>query len=350
VNKEMQRTRYRAVRLATPGQPLVDETLEMAAPGPDEVIVRVRAAGICHSDAHYRAGLVPASHPCTPGHEVAGIVERIGRDVAEPREGERVCLHYLVTCGECPHCRAGTEQFCARGEMIGKHRDGGYAELIRVPAQNALPLPDGIPFEHGAILMCSTATALHALRKARLANGETVAVFGAGGLGQSAIQLARLFGAGKVYAVDVNAGRLDLAKKHGAVPVDAGSSDATLELHRLTGGRGVDISLELVGLPRTMEQAVECLAIHGRAALAGLGDRRFSVAPYRDVLCKEAEIVGVSDHLGTELSELIGLVVDGRLDLSDVVTRTLPLDAAAINAALDALARGGEGVRSVIRP
>src|SRR5438477_442463 len=120
------------------------------------------------------------------------------------RQGDRVCVHYLVTCGQCRYCRRGLEQFCASGEMIGKHRDGGYAEFIVVPERSVFELPPEIPFEQGAIMMCSSATALHALNKARMRSGETVAIFGVGGLGISAIQLARHFGAAEVFAVEIN--------------------------------------------------------------------------------------------------------------------------------------------------
>jgi propanol-preferring alcohol dehydrogenase len=341
---------FRAVRLVEPGRPLVDATLPFQEPAAGEVLVRVMAAGICHSDAHYRAGIAGTRQPCTLGHEVAGVVEQAGAIVNGLRPGDRVCLHYLVTCGECRWCRDGQEQFCAAGEMIGKHRDGGFSEFIRVPARNALPLPDAIPFEHGAILMCSSATALHALRKARFERGESIAVFGAGGLGVSAIQLARALGARHVFAVDINAAKLALAARLGAVPVNARSVEPVQEISRLTDGRGVDVALELIGLPRTMEQAVESLAIRGRAALAGLTDGRFSVAPYRDILNKEAEIIGVSDHLASELPELMQFATRGQLDLKDVVTRVVGLDAAVINGVLDDLEAARDGVRTVIAP
>lgn len=341
---------FRAVQLPAPGRPLVNATLAAPDPAPGDVLVRVKAAGICHSDAHYRSGLGSTLHPCTLGHEVAGTVARVGAGVTQVRPGDRVCLHYLVTCGECSHCRAGREQFCARGEMIGKHRDGGFAELICIPARNALPLPAAIPFEQGAILMCSSATSLHALRKARVGRGDSVAVFGAGGLGVSAIQLARAFGAEPVFAVDINAAKLAFARRLGAVPVNARDANPVQEIFRLTDGRGVDAALELIGSARTMEQAVEVLATGGRAALAGLTDQRMSVAPYRDLLNKEAEIIGVSDHLVPELHELMDFVIGGQLDLSSVVSRTVPLDADAINGVLDDLEACRDDVRCVIRP
>ncbi len=341
---------YRAVRLSAPGRPLVNEMLAAPDPAPGDVLVRVMAAGICHSDAHYRSGVGSTRHPCTLGHEVAGIVASIGAGVTQVRPGDRVCLHYLVTCGECSQCHAGREQFCAGAEMIGKHRDGGFAELISIPARNALSLPAAIPFEQGAILMCSSATSLHALRRARVGRGDSVAVFGAGGLGVSAIQLARVFGGDPVFAVDINAAKLAFAARLGATPINAHDSDPVQEIFRLTEGRGVDASLELIGSARTMEQAVEVLAAGGRAALAGLTDQRMSVAPYRDLLNKEAEILGVSDHLVPELYELMDLVTGGKLDLSGVVSRTVPLDADAINGVLDDLEACRDDVRSVVTP
>jgi D-arabinose 1-dehydrogenase-like Zn-dependent alcohol dehydrogenase len=341
---------YRAVRLPAPGRGLEDARLAAVPPGPGEVLVRVKAAGICHSDAHYRAGVGSTRHPLTLGHEVAGVVESVGARVATHRAGDRVCLHYLVTCGECRDCRAGREQFCATGQMIGKDRDGGYAELVRVPARNAHPLPDFVPFEQGAILMCSSATALHALRKARVAPGDVVAVFGVGGLGVSAVQLARALGAARVFAVDVNPAKLALAARLGATPVDAAAGDPVQAIRGATGGRGADCALELIGLARTMEQAVEVLASCGRAALAGLTRDRMTVAPYRDILNREAEIIGVSDHLAAEIGELMRFVERGELDLAQAVTRVVPLEAAAINGVLDDLEAFRDDVRSVIRP
>ena len=340
----------KAVRLLQPGHALVGESVPAPAPGPHDVLVRVRAAGICHSDAHYRAGVAPTRLPCTLGHEVSGVVEACGGLVTDFRAGDRVCLNYLVTCGDCAYCRAGNEQFCVNGEMIGKHRDGGFAEYICVPARGVLRLPDAIPFEHGAVLMCSSATALHALNKARVASGDTVAVFGVGGLGVSAIQLAKLRGAGSVFAVDIHPRKLELARRFGATAVDARAGDPAVEIRRLTGERGVDAALELIGLPLTMAQAVRSLAIHGRAALAGLTDGQVSFSPYHDLLNREAEIIGVSDHLHGELRELIGNVERGELDLSAVVTQTVPLDAVAINRVLDGLEAFGGDVRAVVTP
>jgi propanol-preferring alcohol dehydrogenase len=320
-------------------------------PGYAEVLVRVQGAGICHSDAHYRAGTSYAGPlPLTFGHEVAGVVEALGPGTRRTRIGDRVALHYLVTCGQCHHCNRGQEQFCDTGKMLGKHRDGGYAEYIAIPERGIVPLPEEIPFEVGAIMMCSSATSFHALRKARLQPGETVAVFGAGGLGMSAIQLAKGLGATEVYAVDINRDKLVLAASFGAIPVDASSADPVELVRQLTNGRGVDVAVELIGLPTTMRQAVQVLGVQGRAALAGITRQPFEVDSYQDILNREAEIIGVSDHLLQEFPLLTDFARRGVLNLSHVAANTVPLKAEPINAALDALERWGGEVRTVIVP
>jgi D-arabinose 1-dehydrogenase-like Zn-dependent alcohol dehydrogenase len=341
----------KAVRLIEIGKPLEMQEIPIPALSEQDVLVRIKAAGICHSDVHYRAGTSAVGPlPQTIGHEVAGVVEEVGTGVRRVQIGDRVCLHYLLSCGRCHFCRNGHEQFCPQGEMIGKHTDGGYAEYITVPARNAVRLPDEVSFEHGAIMMCSSSTSFHALRKARLQAGETVAIFGAGGLGMSAVQLARTMGALAVYAVDINADKLALAERSGAIPIYAGQADPVVEIQRLTAGRGVDVALEVIGLKETMEQAVRSLAVLGRAAVVGIGDRPFEIDSYRDLLGREAEVIGCSDHTLWELEVLIEYARQGRLDLSHVVARTIPLDAVAINETLDALGQFGGEVRTVIQP
>ncbi len=341
----------KAIRLVQPGNPLEMHDIPIPPIGSRDVLVTVKAAGICHSDAHYRAGR-SAVHPLplTLGHEVAGVIEAVGPEVVHLQAGERVCIHYMATCGHCEHCQRGNEQFCTSGKMIGKYRDGGYAEYIAVPARSAFVLPTEIPFEQGAVMMCSSATSLHALHKARLSPGETVAVFGAGGLGLSAVQLARAFGARRVFAVDIKANKLALAQQMGAVPVQAADVDPVDEIRRLTGGKGVDVAIELIGLPVTMEQAFRSLAIQGRLAIAGITEHTFEIAPYRDLINREAEIIGVSDHLAQEIPQLIEWVRRGALDLSRVITRTVPLEAGAVNRVLDNLDTFSEDVRVVIVP
>ncbi len=302
----------KAVRLVEVHRPLQMQEIPVPTIGDDDVLVRVRAAGICHTDVHYRAGKSPVRPlPRTLGHEVAGVVEQVGKQVTSVKVGDRVCVHYVLSCGNCFYCSAGNEQFCVRGSMVGRYADGGYAEYVAVPERNALHLPGEIPFEHGAVLMCSSSTAFHALRKSRLKSGETVAIFGVGGLGISAVQLAYAFGALDVYAVDINADKLGLAEKYGAV---------------------------------------QSLAVMGRAVVAGISDKPFEINTYRELVAREAEVIGTSDHLLHELPLLLELTRRGKLDLSEAVTRTVPLDAGAINQVLDNLEHFRGDVRTVIVP
>jgi propanol-preferring alcohol dehydrogenase len=333
------------------GQPLELHEIPIPEIGDDDLLVRVRAAGICHSDVHYRAGRSPVRPlPLTLGHEVAGVVEKAGARVTRFGVGDRVCLHYNITCGECYRCSTGNEQFCEQVLMLGHFTNGGYAEYIAVPARNAVALPEEIPFEQGATLMCASATAFHALRKSRLRAGETAAIFGVGGLGMSAIQLARAFGAIEVFAVDISEPKLRLAAELGATPVNARLGDPVAQIRELTGGQGVDVAIELIGLAQTMRQTVQCLGVLGRAVIAGISDQPLEIDTYRELLGGEVEIIGSNDHLYQELPLLVELARRKALDTTRVVSRVVPLDADAINATLDDLEQFGDAVRTVIVP
>jgi len=300
-----------AVRLTQLKSPLVDEEIDDAVAGPGEVVVEIRAAGICHSDAHYRAGGGTVVLPLTLGHEIAGVVAGTDR---------RVALHYLHD----------------DGRMLGKEVDGGYAERIVVPINNLVPIPDGVPFEPAAVMMCSTATAYHALRLASLRAGESVAIIGFGGLGASAAQLAKVMGAGKVFAVDRVRDKLDLAQSFDAIPA------AVDEL------RDIDVALDFAGHPATTLAALRSLRRGGRIMIVAINLRELSIDPYREVLANERHIIGVSDHTRDELVELLAMAAQGELDMTRVITRRVPLDAVAINGILDDLDAGTAHLRTVI--
>src|SRR5215467_6392561 len=341
----------RAVRLVQLRKPLEKADISIPRIGSSDVLIRVAAAGICHSDAHYRAGISKIDRlPLTLGHEVAGRVEKVGSDVMHLSAGDRVCVHYLVPCGSCEFCERGLEQFCRSGEMIGKHRDGGYAEFIKVPGANVFPLPGEIPFEVGAIIMCSSATALHALDKARLKAGESIAIFGFGGLGFSALQLARALDCSQIYVIEINPAKLAIIEKLGAIAIDAKAGDPVEQIREATNGKGVDVSLELIGSAKTMRQAVLCLCPLGRAALVGLTAESMSIFPYAELINKEVEIIGVSDHLATELPTLIDFARNRKLKFPREALRFVDLDAGQINAALDAFQDSIDHVRTVIVP
>ena len=341
----------KAVRFIGVNQPLQMQEVPVPEIGERDILVKVKAAGVCHSDAHYRAGISPVHPvPLTLGHEVAGVVEKIGSQVTNVKIGDRVALHYNLSCGDCYHCSTGNDQFCEKVLMIGHFTNGGYAEYIAVPARNAILLPDEIPFEQGATLMCASATAFHALRKSRIKGGETVAIFGAGGLGQSAIQLAKAFGALEVFAVDINESKLELAKQHGATPVNAQKVDAVAEIKRLTHNKGVDVAIEMIGLPQTMKQALQVAGVMARVVIVGLSNKTFEIQTYTELLGNEVELIGSNDHHLQELPLLVDLARRKVLDTSKVVSKTIPLDADVINAALDDLERFGSDVRTVIVP
>jgi len=340
----------RAVRLTQVGKPLEEAEVDLPKIGASDVLIRVAASGICHSDEHYRAGISRIDRfPVTLGHEIAGWIEKVGGDIKHVTRGDRVCVHYLAHCGSCEFCTRGLEQFCCTGEMIGKHRDGGYAEFIKVPGRNAFVLPDEISFEIGAIMMCSSATALHALNKARLKPGESIAIFGFGGLGFSALQLARAFDCDQIYVVETNATKLASIEKLGAVPIDANKGNPIEQIAEATKGKGADVSLELIGSAKTMRQAVQCLGALGRAALVGLTAESMSIFPYTELINKEVEIIGVSDHLAAELPTLIEFARRGKLRFPPDALRFVDLDAEQINASLNAFQNSIDHIRTIIK-
>jgi len=313
----------RAIRLVRGGAPLEERELPEPVPGPGEVLVDVHSAGVCHSDAHYRADASRVRLPITLGHEVAGVVAAMGAGVEDVAIGSRVALHYLWP----------------NGDMIGKERDGGYAERIVVPAGNVVAVPAAVPLDQAAIMMCSTSTALHALRVAPLGRGESVAIVGFGGLGISALQLARALGASRVYAIDPVPAKRERAAALGAtaVPLD--------ELSKLPE---VDVALDFAGHEATTLAVLRRLATGGRLVLVAINLRRMTLDPYADVLGRERRLVGCSDHTRDELVELMALADSGAIDPSAAISRRIPLEAAAIDAALDDLERGTAHLRTVI--
>jgi threonine dehydrogenase-like Zn-dependent dehydrogenase len=199
-------------------------------------------------------------------------------------------------------------------------------------------------------MMCSSTTALHALNKARIKSGESVAIFGFGGLGFSALQLARALDCEEVYIVEINQAKLGSIAALGAVAIDANAGDPADQIRQATGGKGVDISIELIGSATTMRQAVQCLGVFGRAAFVGLTTESLSVFPYPELINKEAEIVGVSDHLASEIPSLMQFVRSGKLRFPSGTIHCVNLDAAQVNATLDAVQNSTDRIRTVIVP
>ena len=337
-----------ALQLVAPSHPLRLSDVADPSPGAGEVVVDVHRAGICHTDAHYRGGIGQVELPRTLGHEIAGVVSAVGDGVTDVREGQRVALHYLTSCGTCERCQKYGEQFCPTGGMIGKDRDGGYAQRIVIPSVNAIPIPDGVSSDVAAIMMCSTATAYHALRLASLQKGQSVAVLGFGGLGVSAVQLARALGASEVYAVDVVPAKLELAAQFGATPLDARETPVHKAILGATDGRGVDVTLEFTGNAEVARGGLRSLTPGGRLMIVAINLRQFEFNPFADLLVRERHIIGCSDHTRAELVELLDLAARGEIDLSRAITRNVPLEQSAVNEALDDLEKGSGHLRTVI--
>lgn len=340
----------RAIQLISTGAPLEERELPSPSPAEGEVVVEVHAAGICHSDVHYRAGLPsPKVLPRTLGHEVAGVIADVGPGVVDLTPGTPVAVNYVLHCGSCAPCRNGRENYCASAGMVGSTIHGGYAQYVVVPARNALPIPDELPFEQAAIMMCSTATAYHALRLATVARGEAVCVLGFGGLGVSAVQLAGLLEAGQVIVVDRVPAKLEAAADFGAQAIPAQGA-LTEALRSVTFGRGVDVVLDFVGRAATTRAALEALAPGGRLVSVALASDALTLDPYRDLIARELHVLGSNDHLTSELTELIAFASRGAFDLGAAVTRTIPLEANAVNSVFDEIDAHTAHFRSVIVP
>jgi 2-desacetyl-2-hydroxyethyl bacteriochlorophyllide A dehydrogenase len=254
-------------------------------PGPGEVVLQMKASGMCGSDLKfYRAasgaaqsalGLGGSGEPVIAGHEPCGVVAALGPEVPESfaKVGMRVMQHHYAGCGACEHCRVGWSQLCRNGfKVYGVTANGGHAEYMLVPARTLVPLPDGLSFETGAAISCGTGTAYGALRRMNLSGVDTLAVFGQGPVGLSATQLAKAMGA-RVYAVDVGKERRQLAKQFGADHViDPEADNPVAALRELTHGRGVDKALDCSGNPQARAAAVRSTCTWGTACFVGEGD------------------------------------------------------------------------------
>jgi propanol-preferring alcohol dehydrogenase len=337
----------RAVRYHGPRQPLRLEEVPAPVPGRGEVLVRVTAAGVCHTELHFTSGLLDLGvAPLTLGHEIVGRIEALGPEVTEVGLGDRVIVYYYVGCGRCPHCLVGDENLCgALRAEYGFVSDGGFAEYVKVPARNVVPLPDSVADEAAAPIGCGVTTAVHATALADLRAGEVVLVYGIGAVGFGLVQLARLAGA-EVIAVSRTAAKLEQARALGAAhTINAREEPVVERVRALTRGRGVDVVFELVATKETMEAATAVLAKRGRLIFIGYSEDAFTVHPIQLVV-NEARVSGSVGNTLAELVRAVDLVARGRV--VTVVDRVLPL--ADFQQALDLLARGELVGRAVLRP
>ncbi|RMG45046.1 MAG: alcohol dehydrogenase [Acidobacteria bacterium] len=329
-----------------PHAPLSVEDVPPPTIQPDEVLVKVAACGVCHTDLHYIDHGVPTFKPppIILGHECSGVIAEVGAEVEQWRPGDRVLLPAVLSCGSCRMCRLGRENICERMAMFGNHRDGAYAEYVAAPAKDIFRLPENVPLAESSIIADALSTPYHAVKnRARVQPGDRVVVFGCGGVGINVVQMAVAAGA-QVVAVDVKDEKLELARQLGAwATINPQTVDVKKEVRRLFDG-GADIAIEAIGHPATIEQAFDCARTGGRLCVVGYTDQMAGLNAAR-LMFREMEIVGSLGCRPVDYPAIIQLVAQGRIRVEPVVTHRFPL--AEINQALDVLRRG-DGLRSII--
>lgn len=331
-----------------PGGQLRLEEVCQPVPAAGEILVRVAACGICHTDLHYiDHGVSTFKSPVILGHEVSGTVAGLGGGVTRFREGDRVLLPAVFTCGTCRACRTGRENICEQMKMLGNHVDGAYAEYVVAPARECLALPAEIPLAEACLIGDAMSTPYHAVKhRAQVRLGETAAIFGCGGVGINVVQFAALAGA-KVIAVDIDDRKLELARQFGAQDTlnPRRVERVDKELKKRTGG-GLDVALEVIGKPETIRAAYDSLRPGGRLCVVGYSAEAVPL-PFSKLMFFELEVVGSLGCRPSDYPELIELVRAGRVKLAPLVTGRYAL--ADIFSGLDALRRG-EGLRGIVLP
>lgn len=316
---------------------IATESFDDPTPGPDEVVLEMKASGMCGSDLHfYRA---PAGQALAAfgmsgdtnfigGHEPCGVVVAVGSavDARAVRAGDRMMVHHYDGCGSCDQCRTGWPQLCDRGNVIyGATAHGGHAEYIKVPARTLVPLPDGLSFAAGAAISCGTGTAFGALQRLNVNASDSIAIFGQGPVGQSAVQFAAAMGA-EVIAVDIAHERVDRARELGAThAVDSSSTDAIEAIRELTGGKGVTKALDCSGAPLARAAAVKSAAKWGTVAFVGEGSTvTIDVSP--DMIRKQLTILGSYTFSLVGQAECARFAVRHGVDVDQIFTDRWRLD------------------------
>ncbi|MBW9111934.1 alcohol dehydrogenase AdhP [Microbacterium ureisolvens] len=324
------------------GAPAEVEERPIPQPGPGQVLVRLEACGLCHTDIHAMHGDWPVKPglPLVPGHEGVGIVEQLGDGVTSRTVGQRVAMPWLGhACGECRYCIDGRENLCEQQYNNGYAVDGGYAEYMLADARYAVPVPDGVTPLDAAPLTCAGVTTYAAIKNASVVTGETVAVFGVGGLGHLAVQYARLVGA-KVIAVDVTEEKLALAAELGADHVvNAQTTDPVQEIRDLGGA---DVAVVLAVAPAVFRQSFEALNRGGRLVLVSLPADGTITLPVFDTVLKGISVIGSIVGTRQDLVEVFDLHAAGR---TRVITQTRDLD--QVNDSVDEVLAGTVPARLV---
>lgn len=342
----------RAVRYHSSSGELAIEDVPIPEPGPMEVLVKVEACGICLSDVHLIDRSIPAMIPdVTPGHETSGTIARKGELVEGWSEGDRVTLAGGKPCMQCARCTRGLLEQCLAFQIMGFMYDGAWAEYVVAPFFTISAVPENVPMEQAAIIADAVATPYAALSdRAALGPGEAVGLWGIGGLGTHATQIARMLGAGLIIAVDPLESARKRALSVGAdIAVDPATEDVQSIALRETGGVGLDLALDLVGKNAVLMQAQWCLARAGRLVMVGLSMDPLELGPGIVFGARSISLLGHLGYRKQHLDELLSLVSRGRLDLSGSISDVIGLDEVP-DGVRRLSEKEGDPVRIVVRP
>jgi len=355
--------RVRAVVARAKGEPVTIETIEVPDPGPGEVLVAVQACGVCHTDLHYREGAINDDFPFLLGHEAAGVVEEVGDGVTEVEAGDFVVLNWRAVCGRCRSCERGRPWYCfathnatSRMTLDGEELSpalgiGAFAEKTVVAAGQATRVNPAVRPEVAGLIGCGVMAGLGAaMNTGGVGRGDSVAVFGCGGVGDAAIEGSRLAGAHTIIAVDIDPRKLEWAREFGAThTVNSAEEDPVEAIRALTGGNGVDVAIEAVGLPVTYEQAFYSRDLAGTVVLVGVPNPEMRIElPMIEVFGRGGSLKSswYGDCLPSrDFPMLIDLHLQGRLALDRFVSETIGLD--EVEEAFHKMGRG-EVLRSVV--
>ncbi|MFC8174594.1 Zn-dependent alcohol dehydrogenase [Streptomyces sp. NPDC057242] len=358
----------RAVVLPAVGAPLEMTDIELPEPGPGQVRVRLAAAGVCHSDLSLSNGTMRVPVPAVLGHEGSGTVVSVGEGVTHVAPGDEVVLNWAPSCGSCHPCSLGEVWLCAdaltgAGNLHARTQDGtglhpglnvaAFAEETVVAARCVLPVPDGVPLADAALLGCAVLTGWGAVHhSARVREGETVAVYGVGGVGLAALQAARIAGASTIVAVDVSPEKEALARAAGATEYVVASDTTAKDIRRLTGGQGVDVAVECVGRAVTIRTAWESTRRGGRTTVVGIGGKDQQVTfNALEIFHWGRTLAGCvygNSNPAEDLPVLAGHIRAGRFDLGSLVTERITLE--GIPGAFDNMLAGKGGRALVVFP
>ncbi len=332
-----------------PNQPLKIEEADIPKIDSHEILVKIAACGVCNTDLHYIDHGVPTfkKPPMILGHEPSGIVEDIGSQVQNFKVGDRVLIPPVFSCGYCDNCRLGKENICLNMVMLGNHIDGAYAEYSKVPAKDCQHLPEDLPLEESSIIADAISTPYHAVKnRARVQPGDSVVVFGCGGVGINVVQTAAAAG-GSVVAVDIVDKKLEAAQQLGAQSTinakDMEDKALLKQIRSLTGG-GADIAIEAIGNPRTIVLAANAVKPGGCHCQVGYTHHEVPINAAR-LMFREIEIKGSLGCRPVDYPKIIEMVRMGKIQLKPVVTHKFKLE--EINDAFEVMRRG-ESLRSII--